>query len=50
MEIWLKIRIQRAEITMSTIFGPFISILVKKYFSTKWKTDQLANTLNIKEY
>ena len=30
MEIWLKIRIQRAKITMGTIFGPFISILSQK--------------------
>ena len=27
---WLKIRIQRAKITMGTIFGPFISILSQK--------------------
>ena len=30
MEIWWKIRIQRAKITMGTIFGPFISILSQK--------------------
>ena len=30
MKIWLKIRIQRAKITMGTIFGPFISILSQK--------------------